>query len=145
MLALHKDPETSFATSSCDTTCSGTHQLCTFFSSTVTLLSVNIFGCFFFQQASIYLPSNFLNSSSTHSLCCVWAMSSSQSIFFCFVPLRTGFSVLESRFPARFPAESMLTVQTHMLQLHHNSWMSMIEKNVHSPRHGFRFSEEGLW
>ena len=106
MLALHMNPGTCFATSSCDTTCTHTHTSALhIFSSTVTLLSVNIFSGFFFQQASIYLPSNFLGSSSSHSLCCVWAMSCSQSLFFGFVPLRASLSVLESRFPARDPAD----------------------------------------
>ena len=86
----------------------------------MTLLLVNIFSGFF-QQPSNYLPRSFLGSSSAHSFCCIGAMSSSQSLFFGFVPLSTSLSVLERRFPARNPLGSVLKVIADRNHCKHNS------------------------
>ena len=117
VLAPHISPEDALPQAAVT---AHSHNLCNFFSPPVTLLSVNIFSGFF-QQPSIYLPSSFLGSSSAHSFCCIGAMSSSQSLFFGFVPLRTSLSVLESRFPARNPLGSVLKVIADRNHCKHNS------------------------
>ena len=89
--------------------------LCTFFPLQSDLSSVNILSDFLFHQSCIYLPSNFLSSSSAHSLCSVWAMSSTQNLFFGFVPFRAGLSVLETRFPARIPSGKLLTTRCTLI------------------------------
>ena len=117
VLALHISPEDALPQAAVT---AHSHNLCNFFPPPVTLLLVNIFSGFF-QQPSIYLPSSFLGSSSAHSFCCIGAMSSSQSLFFGFVPLSTSLSVLESRFPARNPLGSVLKVLADRNHCKHNS------------------------
>ena len=59
--------------------------------------SVNVL--WLFQQASIYLPSYFCSSCSSHGLCSVWRMALPQSLFFGFVPSCTCGPVPEGSFP----------------------------------------------
>lgn len=76
--------------------------------------SVNVL--WLFQQASIYLPSYFCSSCSSHGLCSVWRMALPQSLFFGFVPSCTCGPVPEGSFPQnKILGANMDTTHTHII------------------------------